>query len=159
VRGDLTGRQALGRQRDHQLVDAGEPRLPLRNDLRLERALTVPGHRDLDLADLGQHRLRRRAVARVAPITSFGRVPRIAEMVLHLDLKRRLGQTGQKPARPDQLDTCRAGPLDQLLSELLIRRHRHHLRRCLIRHYGSLPPATQASKSGLRSHTVNPVSV
>jgi hypothetical protein len=66
VRADLAGRQSLRSKRDHQLVDAGQPALPLPNDLRIERTLTVPRHFDLDRADIGQHRLRPRTVPGVA---------------------------------------------------------------------------------------------
>lgn len=50
VRTDLTGRQTLRRERDHQLVDAGELALPLLHDLRLERPIPIPRYLDLDLA-------------------------------------------------------------------------------------------------------------
>jgi hypothetical protein len=63
VRGDLARRQPLRRERDHQLFDACQPALPLLHDLRLERAVPVPGHGDVHLADLGQHRLRPGPVA------------------------------------------------------------------------------------------------
>ena len=47
VRGYLTGRQTLRRQRDDHLVDPGQPLLPLRDDLRVEAAFPVTGHPDL----------------------------------------------------------------------------------------------------------------
>jgi len=62
VRADLTRRQSLGRERDDELVDAGEAPLPLGHDPGLERPVTVTRHLDLDLADLGQHRFRPGAV-------------------------------------------------------------------------------------------------
>jgi hypothetical protein len=43
VRADLPGGQALGIQRQHDLIDPGQPPLPLLDDLRLERALPVAG--------------------------------------------------------------------------------------------------------------------
>ena len=45
VRADLPGRQALGIQRQHDLIDAGQPPLPLAHDLRLERARPGPAAR------------------------------------------------------------------------------------------------------------------
>ena len=72
VRADLPGREALGIQRQHDLIDTVKPSLPLAHDLRLERPGPVTRHLDLDLPGrLGQHRLRTRAVADVArPSTS-----------------------------------------------------------------------------------------
>ena len=43
VRGDLPVGEALRRQRQHHLVHAGQPPLPLPDDLRLEAALHDPG--------------------------------------------------------------------------------------------------------------------
>jgi hypothetical protein len=40
-----------------------KPALALADDLRLERAVPIPRHLDLDRADLGQHRLAAAAVA------------------------------------------------------------------------------------------------
>src|SRR5579859_4301326 len=158
VSGDLAGRQAFRGQRDHQLIDARQPALALLDDLRLERPLAISGDVDLDLADLGQHRLRTRAVARVALVAARRRMLRIAEVVLHLHLQRRLQnrlrQIGQQTARTDQLNALAARPLNQLLSDLLVRR-RLHSRGHLLRHY-ELPSAGHpAGKSGPRSYTVN----
>jgi hypothetical protein len=57
VGGDLTRVQPARGQRQHQLVDTVQPALPLTHDLRLERTVPIPGHLDLDRADLRQHRL------------------------------------------------------------------------------------------------------
>ena len=158
MRGDLTGRQPLCRERDHQLIDTRQAALALLDDLRLERPLAVAGDVDPNLADLGQHRLRAGPVTGVALVAALRRVLRIAEVVLHLHLQRRLQdglrQIAQQAARADQLHPLAARTLDQLLGELLIRR-RLHYRRHLIRHY-ELPSAGHpAGKSGPRSYTVN----
>ena len=60
-------RESLRGQRDHQLVHPGQAPLPLRHDLRLERAVPVAGDLDLDRADLGQHASWRRRPLRELP--------------------------------------------------------------------------------------------
>jgi hypothetical protein len=47
MRGDLSGGQVLGAQRDHHAVDALQTALPLAHGGRLEAAVPVAGHRDL----------------------------------------------------------------------------------------------------------------
>jgi len=70
--GDLTGRQPLGEQADHQLVQISQPALPLADDPGLEAALTIPGDRDLHLpAGVGDDRLRPVAVAGVAQVPAL----------------------------------------------------------------------------------------
>ena len=100
--------------------------MTLLDDLRLKRPIPVARGVDLDLADLGQHRLRAAAVARVALVAAGRRMLGVAEMILHLHLQRRfqhrLRQTTQQTAGADQLDAFVARPLDQVLRELLIRR-------------------------------------
>jgi len=66
VRADLPGRQPLGIERQHDLIDTGQSPLPLAHDLRFERARPIPWDIDLDLAGaLRQHRLAPGAVADV----------------------------------------------------------------------------------------------
>jgi hypothetical protein len=55
---DLTHRHAAGVQAQNLVVEAVEVCLALGDQLRLEAAGAVAWHRDLDLAVLGQHRLR-----------------------------------------------------------------------------------------------------
>jgi len=88
----LAGGQALGRQRDHQLVHPGEPSLPLGHDLRLETAVPVAGHVDLHRTDLGQHRLGAVAVAGIPTVAAGGVVALVAEVIGDLTLQRRLNQ-------------------------------------------------------------------
>ncbi|GGT84747.1 hypothetical protein GCM10010289_00330 [Streptomyces violascens] len=52
VRGYLAVGEPLRGQREHHLVDAGQPALTLLDDLRLERAGHVPGHPHLYRADV-----------------------------------------------------------------------------------------------------------
>ena len=54
--------------RQHDLIDARQPALPLGHDRRLEAAVAVPWHLDRDLTGVGQHRLGAFPVARVAPV-------------------------------------------------------------------------------------------
>ena len=136
MRRDLPRRQALGAQGDHHRVDAFETPLPFADRRRLERAVPVAGHVDLDRADLGEHRLGARAVTRVTTITAFDRVLVVAEMLTHLDLEPRLEhplrQIREQPARPHQTHPIDPSLLHQLRRELLagttkrIRRRRHH---------------------------------
>ena len=50
MRGDLPSGQALGRQRQHNLIDPGQPPRPFPDDLQLERPVPIPRHLDPDLA-------------------------------------------------------------------------------------------------------------
>jgi hypothetical protein len=99
MRGDLPGRQALGAQRDHHRIDALQAALAFADRGRLEGALPVPGHVDLDRADLGEHGLGASAVAGVAANAALRSVTLVAEMLAHLDLQAGLedpaGDVGQ----------------------------------------------------------------
>jgi hypothetical protein len=94
---DLPGREALGIQRQHDLIDTGQPPLPLAHDLRLECPGPVPRHLQLHLAaGLGQHRLRPGTVAHVPRL----RVRRavllmtqvLGQLLVQRGLDHRLGQ-------------------------------------------------------------------
>jgi len=105
---DLTCRQTPRRQREHGIVDPGQPPLSLLHDDRLEAALPVAGHLDLDRADLGQHRLRPGPVTRVGPVPPSRIVLVVAEMLGQLGLQRGLedllGQPGEQATRTGQID-------------------------------------------------------
>src|SRR5664280_2093337 len=78
-------------QADHQLVQIGQPALPLAHDLRLERTLTVSGDGDLHLtAGVGDHRLRPVPVARVVQVPADRIRLVVAQMLAELFLQRRL---------------------------------------------------------------------
>src|SRR5215204_7508784 len=85
-----------------------KPTLILAHGLRVEAAVTIPRHVDVDRADLRQHRLRPRPVAAVAMVAALDGVLRVAEMLIHLDLQAGLEdllrQPGQQPARTDEID-------------------------------------------------------
>jgi len=71
---DLPRGQALGREGDHELVDATQAPLTFTHDLGLEGAVPITGHIDGHLADLGQDRLEPGAVAGIAAVTARRRV-------------------------------------------------------------------------------------
>ena len=120
VRRDLPGGQPARGQRQHDLVDPGQPPLPLLHDLRLERCVGVAGHLDLHRTDLGQHRLRPGPVAGVAAVPADRIVLVVAEMVGHLLLERGLQhpfrELVQQPVRADQLHPLLLGLRQQLLA-------------------------------------------
>jgi hypothetical protein len=66
----LPGGQALGDQRDHQVIHAPHAALPLGHDLRGKRGVPVPGHLHLDRARLGEHGLGPVPVAGVPAVTA-----------------------------------------------------------------------------------------
>jgi hypothetical protein len=65
VRGDFPRGQPPGGQREDDLLDPVQTPFPFGHDHRLERAVPIPGHLNLDRADLGQHGLRPGAVKHV----------------------------------------------------------------------------------------------
>jgi hypothetical protein len=119
MRRDVTGGQPAGIQRQNDLIDAGQPALPLRHNHRLEAALAIPGHRDGDLTRVGQHRLGAFPVARVTAVPTNRIVLVIAQMLSQLllqgGLDHRLGQRFQQPARTRQRHPLGAYLPDQLL--------------------------------------------
>jgi hypothetical protein len=126
MRGDLPVGEALRGQRQHHLVHAGQPALPLAHDLRLEGALHIAGHLDLDRPDVSQHGLRPGAIAAVPGVLPRRIVLVIAEVAGDLALQggfqNPLGQLLQQPARTRQLHALTPSPVDQHLDQLLVRR-------------------------------------
>ena len=117
---DLPGRQTSGLQRQHDLINLVQPPLSFLHDHRLERAVPVPGHVQLDVAGgMGQDRLG------PGPVTDIGRLPALGGMVLgmtqmlgHLLVQRRLqhaiGELLQQPVRARQRQALLFGEPDQL---------------------------------------------
>src|SRR3954468_18930809 len=100
---DLAHRHAARVEAQDFVVEAVEPRLALSDQQRLENAGPVAGHRDVDLAVLGQDRLRAGPVTAIAAAAA-GRVPLlVAKMIAQLRTKRplnqRLLQLLEKPVR------------------------------------------------------------
>jgi hypothetical protein len=117
VVGDIAGRHALRIQRQHRVVEPGQPPRVLGHHDRAERADPVSRHVDPHLADIGAHRL---AAAAVTHVPRPGPLPAVvAQMIGQLDIQRRLqdplGQPGQQAARAGQLDALRARRRHQLL--------------------------------------------
>lgn len=133
MRADLPVRQTLGRQRDHQVLQPTKTTCPLGHDRRGEAAVPVPGHRDIDRADLGQQRLGPPPVARVAAVTPGRIVLVVAEMFIHLrlegGLQEPLGQLLQDPAPAQQLHPLRPRLRRQPGHQRRIQRRRDRLRR------------------------------
>jgi len=126
VRADLARGQALGIQRQHDLIDPGQPPLPFPGDLRPGRAMPVAGHLDRYLpAGLGQHCLGPGPVPHVPRIITGRAVLVMTEMLGHLLIQRRLqhrlGQLLQQPIRAGQRHALLPGPGHQLLGQLLLR--------------------------------------
>jgi hypothetical protein len=121
-------------ERDHVAGKPVQPALVLRHDRRLERALPVARDPQIDLADLGRHRLVVGAVARVADTTRRRLATLIAQMLGHLELESGLKnvahQIGQKAALASQRNAVLTSARDQPLGPLTHRlRHpsRHEL--------------------------------
>jgi hypothetical protein len=87
VRLDITGGHALGVQRDHVPREAVQAALAFAHRGRLEAAVAVPRHPQVDLADLGLDRLGVMPVAAVARPSTRRIVAFVAEMIGHLDLQ------------------------------------------------------------------------
>src|SRR3954467_5914318 len=69
VRVDLARRQALGIQQHHPRVHIGQPSLPLADNDRVEGAVPVTRHLDLDPPDrVRHHRLVRLPLRELAPL-------------------------------------------------------------------------------------------
>src|SRR5579864_7910897 len=104
---DLSHRHAAGIEAQNLVVEPGEMRLALGDQLRLEAAGTIARHRNLDLAILGQERLRARPVAAVAFAASCKIALLIAEMLGQLrsqrSLDQRLLQLLEEPVLPGQV--------------------------------------------------------
>ncbi len=130
----FAGRQALGDQRDHQVIHPGESALPFGHDLRLERAVPVAGHLDLHRADIGEHGLGPVPVAGVPAVAADRVVLGIAQVGVHLTVQGRfqhaLGHPAQQPARTGQPQPFRTGLLSELAGQLVF--GRTHL--AIIRH-------------------------
>ena len=89
---DLTDRHSPGVERDDFVVEAIQARLAFGHDLRLEAAVAVARHLDLDRPILGQHRLGVGPVAVVAGPSAGGIALLITKMVRQLGAQRPLEQ-------------------------------------------------------------------
>ena len=107
MRGHLPGGQPLGHQRDDQVIDPGQPALPLTDQLRLETASPVPRDTELHRTDVGEHGLGAVAVAVVVRADPLMRL--VAQVLGHLlvqsGLDHGLGQRLEQPVGPWQRNT------------------------------------------------------
>ena len=98
---DLAHRHAARIERQNAIVEAVEPALALRHDRRLEAAVAVARHSQLDRAVFGQHRLARMAVAAVARAAACRIALLVAQAIGQLGaqrpLQKRLLQLLEKP--------------------------------------------------------------
>lgn len=129
---DLAGRQSFCRQRQYDLINTGQATLSFLDDLRVEAAVGVTGHLDLDGPDLGEHRLGPGAVSGIAAATARWVMLVITQVLGHLrvqrGLKHVLGQLIEQPVGADQFDSLFLRLRQQLLSQLpLIQFHRHRI--------------------------------
>ena len=127
VRGDLPVRQPLRRQGQHHLVDAGQPSLPLLDDLRLEAGPPGRGARSISTGPISVSTVLDRVPLRELPPSVPGRVVLlvaevVGDLALQGGLQHPLGQLLQQPALAGQLQPTRTGPVDQLPHQLLISR-------------------------------------
>jgi hypothetical protein len=121
--GDLPVGQALRAQGQHHLLDPVQPPLAFAHDLRLEAAVPVTGHFDLDRSDVGGHRLGPASVAGVGGVLAGRVVLVIAEVVGDLTFQSRLqhplGQLLQQPTLTDQIQALLPGLSHQLPDQIL----------------------------------------
>jgi hypothetical protein len=97
---------------------------PLRTIFGSKVPLRSPGHRQVDRADIGQHRLSRGSVAVVAAAPPGRIMLVITEVTGHLlgqrPLQHRLGHLRQQPIGTQQLDPFGLGLAQQLIGQLFI---------------------------------------
>jgi hypothetical protein len=79
-------------QREDRVIEAGEPALGLRDQLRLERARAIPRHRDRHRAVVGQDGLRPRPIAMIGALVGCPSAGRVAQVVRELTAQGPLDQ-------------------------------------------------------------------
>jgi len=130
MRRNLTRRQPLRIQRQHDLIHTAQPTLPLLHNHRLETRIPIPRHRDLHRTHrIRDHRLRPRPVAHIRTRTiRLGPVLLMPEMLGHLRVQRRLqhrlGQLLKQPVRAGQGQPLLLGLRHHGGRQLLLRRPR-----------------------------------
>ena len=90
MRGDVADRHAAGVEIEHPVVQPGQPRLALADQLRLKGPLAVPRRPDRHRPEIGLERLGRRPVADVARPARRRLPGRIAQVLGQLGPQRGL---------------------------------------------------------------------
>ena len=85
---NLANRQASGIKADYPIVEPVEPGLPFGDDLRLEAAVAVARHRDLDRPVIADHGLARISVAAVAAAAAGRFALLVSQMLAQLGAER-----------------------------------------------------------------------
>ena len=134
-------RQSLGRQRDHQIIEPGQPPLALLDQLRLEAALAVARHLEGYRTCLRQDGFAALAVPGIAAVTAGRIVLAVAEVIVELAVERRfdhhLRQLRQQPTLTGEPQSLGSGAFGQLPHQLIAGHGRLRLRR--IQLHNSLP--------------------
>src|SRR5205814_5455001 len=130
MRLDLANRETTGIEADHAIIKTVEPRLSFGDDLRLEAAVAVARHRDLNRPAIADHGLARITVAAVAAAAA-GRVAfLVSQMFAQLGAERAfqqaLLQLLEQPLLAKQVRR-RAIALQQLFNNLVSDRLCHDL--------------------------------
>jgi hypothetical protein len=103
---NVAHRHPAGIEADDHLIKAAHPARPLGHQPRSERAVAIPRHCQLHIADLTENRLRTRAVARIVKQRRIRITALIADMISQLDfqatLQRRLQHSLQQAVIPAQ---------------------------------------------------------
>jgi hypothetical protein len=129
MRADLPGGQPFRGRRQHHVLDPAQPA----DDPRLEAAVPVPGHTDLDRPDIGQHRLGPRAVAGVPAVLAGRVMPVLAEVSSPSSAvsRTRLVNGCNSPPSPVGCNPRAAGVLDQLGRQRRVLRLLAYRRGCI----------------------------
>ncbi|MEY9776367.1 hypothetical protein ABH915_001975 [Arthrobacter sp. MW3 TE3886] len=111
-----------GGQREDDLVDPVQTSFSLGHNHRLERPVPIPGHLNLDRADLGQHGLRPGAVAHVGCDRRLAML--VAQVLGQFRFQRGLQhiprKLAQQPARAYQAHALLLGLREQPFRKLLL---------------------------------------
>lgn len=143
----LVGGQSLGHQRDHLVIDAADPALPLGDDLRLEAGLPVPGRLSPARPHISKHCLG------PVPIAGFPLLRPTVEYLRNLSTRLLqypldLAAVNVKFAGDGALTVARLVPR---ADGLLQRWRNRHFQRCFVRQrrYSLVPRLAPASRARL----------
>ena len=129
MRRDLTCGQSTRIQRQHHRVDITQSTLTLLHHHRVEAAVPISRHLDLDRTHrIGQHGLRAHPITRIAAVTAIDRMLLIPQMRGHLliqsGFQNSLGEQLQQTIRASQSKTTILGRLHHLSDRSPLRNSR-----------------------------------